>query len=129
MHYVVIAVLSVVALFGLLVLFIVFLKSTGLDQVRLTAEEVADTIERFIESRDGQWDWDDFTSVQIKDPELEAVRLRCVGLPDEFPGTYGEYCGEQGVTIMRELVAQLRASQAAQPTAPETNDGHPGATQ
>lgn len=107
MRYLALAALAVPALFGLLVVFVVILKLTGKDRVHLTADQVADTIERFIEHRDGRWDWDDFISISIKDPELDAIRLRCCDLPEEFPAN-GTYCSSEGVAVMRELVTQLR---------------------
>lgn len=36
--------------------------------------EVAGFIRDFLEDRGGEWDWDDFTSVPLADPELEAIR-------------------------------------------------------
>jgi len=37
-------------------------------------EEVAGFIRDFIEDSGGEWDWDDFTSVTIKSPELDSRR-------------------------------------------------------
>lgn len=39
-----------------------------------TPAEVAGFIRDFIEGTGGDWDWDDFTSVHLSDPELEAIR-------------------------------------------------------
>jgi hypothetical protein len=41
----------------------------------LTPAEVAKYLRDFMEDTGGEWDWDDFTSVKIKDPGLEAIRL------------------------------------------------------
>ncbi len=60
-----------------------------------TREEVAQCIEAFLEGRDGEWDWDDFTSVKIKDPYLDRVRLQCLD-------------DERNKTALRALVAELR---------------------
>ena len=42
----------------------------------MTAEPVADELERHLLGTEGQWDWDDATSIRIADPRLEAVRSR-----------------------------------------------------
>jgi hypothetical protein len=39
-----------------------------------SAEDVAGFIQDFIEGTGGDWDWDDFISVSIKDPKLESIR-------------------------------------------------------
>ena len=47
--------------------------------------EVRDYILNRINEVDGTFDWDDFTSIQISDPTLEAIRLRCLALELELP--------------------------------------------
>jgi hypothetical protein len=39
-----------------------------------TAAEVAAYLRDFIEGRGGEWDWDDFESVPITDPDLDRIR-------------------------------------------------------
>jgi hypothetical protein len=75
--------------------------------VRRTRAEVADIIEGFLSGAGVRWDWDDFCSVRIADPELEAVRLKCVSLLKEDPHPY-QYCGAKGLDVMRGLVTSLR---------------------
>jgi len=76
----------------------------------MTSEEVAKTIEAFVNGTGRQWDWDDFTSIRLKDPELEKIRQRCVSIPDEFPpSTRSEYCNASGLQVMRDLAQSLRA--------------------
>ena len=41
-------------------------------------------IEQFLDGTGGRWDWDDFVSLRIEDPELDAIRLRCARLQDEI---------------------------------------------
>jgi hypothetical protein len=78
--------------------------------MKRTREEVASTIDGFINDTGRQWDWDGFTSIRIDDPELESIRKRCVALPVEFPpSTTKEYCSEAGMRVMRELVQGLRS--------------------
>jgi hypothetical protein len=75
----------------------------------MTRAEVANTIEQFLDGNGGQWDWDDFCSCQIADPELDAIRGRCVNLHDEYPSETG-YCSTAGFQLMREMVRTLRTS-------------------
>jgi hypothetical protein len=75
--------------------------------VRLTREEVADIIEAFLNGTGGRWDWDDFCSIRIKDPDLDAIRRRCADLHEEDPYP-AQYCGPAGVEIVRGFVAALR---------------------
>ena len=71
-------------------------------KVDLRREQVAVTIQNFLDGSGGQWDWDDFLSFQIEDPKLEEIRERCNGLSEEFPATEaGHYCGPGGVEVMR----------------------------
>jgi len=42
-----------------------------------TPEEVADIIEKFLDGSGGEWDWDDFTSITIKDAYLDGIRCKC----------------------------------------------------
>ncbi len=57
--------------FGLIVLMLVIAALPGKRQV--TAEQFADELERHLLGTEGQWDWDDATSVRIADPRLEAL--------------------------------------------------------
>ena len=41
-----------------------------------TPQDVARYLRDFIEGTGGDWDWDDFTSVTIKDRALESIRQR-----------------------------------------------------
>ena len=78
--------------------------------MKRTREEVANTIEGFISGSGRQWDWDGFTSIRIDDPELEAIRKKCVALPVDYPATsMKEYCSEAGMQVMREMVQGLRS--------------------
>lgn len=71
--------------------------------------EMADTIERFVQGICSRWDWDDFCTAPIIDPQLDTIRLRCVDLPEEFPATQkGHYCSEAGFEALREMVSELR---------------------
>lgn len=81
--------------------------------MKRTAEEVANTIEGFVNGSGNQWDWDGFTSIRLDDPELEAIRKQIVSLPIEFPPSEPRaYCNEAGKEKMRQMVKDLRAAKA-----------------
>jgi hypothetical protein len=53
--------------------------------MRRSVQEVAKFIENHVRGTEGPHDWDDFTSIPIAEPRLNAIRLRCVQLDDEHP--------------------------------------------
>ena len=78
--------------------------------MKRTPEEVASTIEGFVNGTGNQWAWDGFTSIRLDDSELEAIRQKIVALPVEYPPSKPrEYCNEAGVERMRQIVQDLRA--------------------
>ena len=75
----------------------------------MNAREVATVIDDFVSGRGGRWDWDDFLSLTIGDPRLDAIRKRCSALPDDFPHAEpGHYCSDQGLDVLHEFVCELR---------------------
>lgn len=44
--------------------------------VERTRAEVAEIISTFLRGGGGAWDWDDFISIRIRDPFLEAIRAQ-----------------------------------------------------
>jgi hypothetical protein len=44
------------------------------EPIDLRPEEVAEYLRDFIEGTGGDWAWDDFENMKLKDPELEAIR-------------------------------------------------------
>ena len=78
-------------------------------KIGMSRGEMADIIERFVDGICGEWDWDDFCSFPIVDPSLDAIRVRCIGLPQEFPSSQkGHYCSEAGIEVLRVMVRELR---------------------
>ena len=74
----------------------------------ISPKEVRDILAGFIEDTSGPYDWDDFVSVPIRDPKLEAIRRRCAGLREEFPPeSQHEYCGAGGVEVIRRFIQEL----------------------
>lgn len=81
--------------------------------MKRTPEEVAKTIEGFVSGAGDQWDWDGFISIRVDDPELEAIRQKCVAIRDEFPPSDPRaYCSDAGLAAMRQIVNDLRAHAA-----------------
>jgi hypothetical protein len=80
--------------------------------MRLSKTEVRQYIEDFVRGSGGRWDWDDFISVPIDDPELESVRVRCVQIAGEYPPTSGEgYCSSEGMAELVRLAESLEESE------------------
>ena len=78
--------------------------------MKRTPEEVANTIEGFVDGTGSQWAWDGFISIRLDDPELEAIRQRCISIRDEFPSSDPcAYCSDAGLKIMQQIVQDLRA--------------------
>ncbi len=97
----------------LFLLFFRFLTFLTRRHNKVSPRQVADWIENFLEGKGGSWDWDDFISLPINDPELDKIRLRCCDLSEEFPpGENEDYCSEEGVRVMREYIRQLRQQSA-----------------
>lgn len=48
----------------------------GKKTVDRSADEVVGVLRDFLDNSGGQWDWDEFESVPITDPELEDIRLQ-----------------------------------------------------
>jgi len=65
---------------------------------RRGADEVASYLRAFINGGGDEWDWDDFTSVPIADPELDSIRRRADAV--ELPVTDG------GALVLRDLLAE-----------------------
>jgi hypothetical protein len=78
--------------------------------MKRTPEEVANTIDGFVNGTGNQWAWDGFISIRLDDPELEAIREKIVALPVEFPPSNPkDYCSAAGTEKMRQFVQDLRA--------------------
>ncbi len=75
----------------------------------MTREEVADLIDRFLDGTCGPYDWDDFTSVRLGDPELEVARQACVEVNWKYPsGRSTGYRSAEGRAELRSIAAELR---------------------
>ena len=75
---------------------------------KLTAKDVRDVLARFLDDTATPYEFDDFVSIKIGDPRLDAIRERCDGLRKEFPPEVsGHYCGAGGVEVMRQFIREL----------------------
>jgi len=75
---------------------------------RITREEAAGYIERFLAGTDGPKEWDWFITVRQKDPDIEKIRVVCAGLPEAYPPLGRGYCGPSGLSVLRQLLHELR---------------------
>lgn len=81
--------------------------------MKRTPEQVAKAIDDFVSGDRNQWEWDGFISIRIDDPELEAIRQRCIAVRDEFPpDKVTDYCSPAGLEAMRKMADGLRARAA-----------------
>src|SRR5260221_1175438 len=70
-------------------------------------KEIRDELQRIIDGKD-PYAWDDFTSVPLKDPRLEAIRVRVANLDQEFPSKIkGELYASGGSDIIRGYIQEL----------------------
>ena len=84
--------------------------------MKRTPEEIANTIDGFANGTGDQWAWDGFISIRLDDPDLEAIRQRCVAIRDEFPPSDPHaYCSDAGLAAMRQIVQDLRGSSVSKP--------------
>jgi hypothetical protein len=75
----------------------------------MNQKQIADLIERFLKGKVDEWEWDDFISIRLRDPRLDAIRARCANLPKEFPPNQpGEYCAKVGKDVLKQLADSLR---------------------
>jgi hypothetical protein len=75
----------------------------------LTRDEVAYLIERFLKGEIDPWEWENFVHCTSSDSLVKEVHDTCLNLPKKFPPkTAHEYCSEEGVNVLVELVTRLR---------------------
>ena len=78
---------------------------------KISRSELAETLDNFLSGRGGRWDWDDFISVKLDDPELDEIRRICAELPERYPpGREGVYCSHEGLDVLRSILERLRSS-------------------
>lgn len=76
--------------------------------MRMSPEEVALAIRSFVDGTAGQWDWDDFTSIPIRDRKLNDIRKYASAIYDLFPAEEpGNYCSAAGTAELTRIAAML----------------------
>lgn len=79
-----------------------------LGKAQYSQSDVANILQDFLAGSERSWEWDDFISVQIENPELELVRIECLRIRYEHPaGPLGPWCDEEGMEIIRTLANEL----------------------
>lgn len=71
---------------------------------RNNAAYVATTIREFLAGRGGEWDWDEFTSCSLRDPQLDSIRQRARAV--ELPVGDDERLSLEGLAEEAERLAQ-----------------------
>ncbi len=67
---------------------------------KVTPEQFADELERHLLGTEGEWDWDDTTSIAIADKRLEGIRLEI--------GKFDLLAQERDKDELRALIAAFR---------------------
>jgi hypothetical protein len=81
--------------------------------MQMSRAQVLLEIEKFLSDRGGAYDWDDFTSIKLDDPQLEAIRIFCADVPTSHaPAGCGQYCNEYGLAKLRLLADELASSES-----------------
>ena len=101
--------MTLVLVVGAVLLLVVLFKTGVLrGDIDRTPADVAKYIEEFVASSGGDRDWDDFTSIQIRDRRLDELRIRCSAIPDNHPPEHdGERCSVTGREALMAIVAEL----------------------
>lgn len=85
-------------------------KPKGIER---TPAQVAKYLDDFLHGTGPKWEWDDFLSTALTDPELEKIRKHCQKLDLEFPPEKpGDFCGPKGLEVIRAYAEQLRSGVA-----------------
>lgn len=78
-----------------------------------TREEVAEILEARI-APDGDWPvWDAFISIQIADPELDAIRLECLELAYHHTAPDPPWLDAGAIARVEAMIAELRSPRPA----------------
>jgi len=97
-----IGVFAAVALIGLAA------KKFGKRPPDPSIEEITKLIADFIEGKGGPYDWDDFVTLPLQNPDREKIRKECFEIYHNYPSKKKtEWCSEEGMQQLRKLYAQL----------------------
>jgi len=75
-----------------------------------TLDDIAATIDRFVDGKCEEYEWDDLMSHPLVDPELEAVRRECADIEVAHPPRHEkEWCNDEGGRALRRIAKRIRA--------------------
>lgn len=67
----------------------------------MNKNDLAKLIRSFVDGSCGSWDWDEFTSIPAKDPEIERLRQMINEIPDEYPPCEKtHWCNDAGRKVL-----------------------------
>ena len=79
--------------------------------MKVTKEQVVLEIDKFLAVEGGAYDWVNFCSIRIDDPELNNVRILCADLPIAYPPVSGgQYCADEGLDELLKIANELRGN-------------------
>jgi hypothetical protein len=86
----------------------------GLGAVNRTRQEVVNILQSYLDAADSSYDpsWEDFVSVPIRDPELDAVRQRLLQLESTHSRTRPEDFLQQWKAALRQALRELGSAAA-----------------
>lgn len=102
-----VALVALVPIVILAIPVILILNLFGLNKLSAGPDYVEDNLTRFIVGTEDSYDWDDFCSIPLKDPELDSIRERVC---DFGPWNYADDSRE---AELRKLLDEVRAIKIA----------------
>jgi len=70
--------------------------------------KVSDLLRRFVSGQVEEYEFDDFLSIPVDDPEIEAARLEIVEIPTRYPPEFaGEFTSALGRKRLLEIAGEL----------------------
>jgi hypothetical protein len=101
------------AVLGFIILVIVSIvigKRFGWGRVSRTNEEVIQILQSTLDGTASSLDWDNFVSVQIKDPVLDGIRKMVLFLDDQYPPrNKDEWCNPDGQQVIQKIIQQIQS--------------------
>jgi hypothetical protein len=74
-----------------------------------TLEEIDKIITNFLQGTGGEWEWDDFTGIPLRDPKLDKIREEYADLQYTYRSKVKtEYCSKEGIEVLKKLHEQIK---------------------
>lgn len=75
-----------------------------------TREEIIQIITNFLEDKGDDYEWDDFTTIPLKTPELEKIRRNCYEVYCQYPsGRRDKWCSDKGIERLKEILSEVQS--------------------